>query len=386
MNEVGAASAPGRGTMRDTVGGAGAAAEQRVRPALLTFPAWRDNPYVNIVSLATLARGFEPVGCTKLVTLIGMLRQQPPGSILHFHWTSPVVQKAATESDAAARVTALADALVSFAAEGGSIVWTLHNAVPHELKFETQERRLMALLAEKADVIHVMNAMTADAVLPWVELPRDKLVRIPHPSYAGLYDQSWTRAEARDSFGIGETDLAVVFVGQIRRYKGIGRLLGALDAMEPSARSRAVLLLAGKVADGQESAVRDALPAGVRVVFEQGFVADEALSRWYRAADVAVLPYDRILNSGSAHLAATFGVPVVLPDEPHLVADFEDQPWVSFFDRTRPEASLAAVLAGHAPGAEPGESLARFVRERSPWRISRRMRDEVLLRSLEART
>ena len=44
-----------------------------------------------------------------------------------------------------------------------------------------------------------------------------------------------------------------------------------------------------------------------------GFVADEDLQVYFRAADVAVFPYRRTLNSGALMAALTFGTPVIAP-------------------------------------------------------------------------
>ena len=59
-----------------------------------------------------------------------------------------------------------------------------------------------------------------------------------------------------------------------------------------------------------------------------------------------VFPYERVLNSGSVLLSATFGRPCILPAEPHLVAEFGGQPWVSFYEVGDHQAdSLARSIA-----------------------------------------
>ena len=66
---------------------------------------------------------------------------------------------------------------------------------------------------------------------------------------------------------------------------------------------------------------------------------------WSAPCDVHVLPYTAILNSGSMFLAATLGVPVVLPALEHLVADHGDEPWIEFFDPAAEDRSRAIVDA-----------------------------------------
>ena len=98
---------------------------------------------------------------------------------------------------------------------------------------------------------------------------------------------------------------------------------------------------------------------------------DAEISRWYLAADVAVLPYRAVLNSGSIHLAATFRVPVIIPDEPHLREQFGREPWVAFFDPSDAEASIARLLSDRVlfAGLSPLD-FDSFLRDISPWRVS----------------
>jgi len=50
-----------------------------------------------------------------------------------------------------------------------------------------------------------------------------------------------------------------------------------------------------------------------RILLRPDHVADSELQNYLRAADVVVLPYQEILNSGSAVLALSFDRPVLMP-------------------------------------------------------------------------
>jgi hypothetical protein len=81
------------------------------------------------------------------------------------------------------------------------------------------------------------------------------------------------------------------------------------------------------------------------------------------------------------HLAATFRVPVVLPDEEHLRRQFGGQRWAAFFDPSRPADSIAALLGDESLFAGlADEDFARFTAPITPWRVSRdyrRLLDEL---------
>ena len=75
-----------------------------------------------------------------------------------------------------------------------------------------------------------------------------------------------------------------------------------------------MLAIAGKPAgDALAHEIRSAADADPRIVLDLAFQSDAAIASWLRAADVVVLPYRAIQNSGSAILALSADRPVVVP-------------------------------------------------------------------------
>ncbi|MDZ8171045.1 glycosyltransferase [Microbacterium xanthum] len=339
---------------------------------VLVFPSWRSNPYLNILSLAPRSQGFKFIGETDFYGFLRAARGLRRGDIAHVHWTSPIAQSALTERDASRRVRQFRRALTGMRRRGVRIVWTVHNRLPHELTYRDQERDIYRALAESADAVHVMTADSPAIIADVCEVPREKVRVIPHPSYQGIYDTGVTRDDARASFGLTPDEVAVLFLGQIRPYKGVTTLMRAADRAARDDGRPLALLLAGHTPPGSLAELEPDMPASVRTVTFFDFVPDGDIARWFAAADVAVFPYRRILNSGSVHLAATFGVPAVLPDEPHLRAQYAGQSWVSFFDTGSPEESLTAMLSDSSLLADVDPADVRsFLQAVSPWRVSR---------------
>jgi beta-1,4-mannosyltransferase len=132
----------------------------------------------------------------------------------------------------------------------------------------------------------------------------------------------------------------VAFIGQVREYKNVLQLVHAFRALEDE---RAVLLVAGKPrgtdlrAQLEEAATQDA-----RIRTDLRFIPDDEVQVFLRAADLVVLPYREILNSGSALLALSFDRPVLVPDR-GAMADLQrvaGDAWV----RTYAGELTAAVL------------------------------------------
>lgn len=339
---------------------------------VLVFPAWRDNPYLNLLGLAAHAGGRRFLGATTYDSLLRQADRLRTGDVLHVHWTSPLLQEVEERAEADSRLEKLQALFEGLRARGIGLVWTVHNRLPHELRHPDAEVGLYRALARSADAVHVMAPSTPAVISDVVTLNPTTVRIIPHASYEGIYDSAVDRVTARDSFDLRRGDRAVLFLGQIRPYKGVDALLeGAAHAAQ--VRNDLVLMLAGVVKGLDAEDFVASIPENLRTITQLSFVDDGDIARWFRAADVVVLPYRAILNSGSLHLAATFRRPVLLPDERHLREQFGAEPWIRFFDVTRPAESIGAILAEAELFAQVDpEDFERFTRDISPWATARR--------------
>lgn len=366
----------------------GTRSELRVRAwrpqELLVYPTWNDNQYLNMLRAEPMARGWSMRGTLDLDEVIGWLTRHD-GPVFHLHWTTKITEDAASEVEARARAARIVQAMRSFQRDGGAIVWTIHNALPHDAKFTEAARDLHRELAELVDVIHVLSPSTASVVEPDFPLPPSRVRVIRHSSYAGLVGARVPREQARSAIGMSHERVGVLFFGQLRPYKGIDTLVDALRGLadDPATTGRYELMLAGKPALQLRTELEAIPETGISATMALRFVSDAEVTDWFCAADVCVLPYRAILNSGSLHLAATLGVPCVLPDLPHLRADFGGEQWVKFFDTARSHESIAELIAEewYLEPAVRAAALA-FARAFTPAEMSREYAD--LLDSLVA--
>jgi glycosyltransferase involved in cell wall biosynthesis len=332
------------------------------------FPAYRDNPYLNLMLLAPRARGWNVVESLRLEELEQHLGHLGAGDVFHMHWTAPIVQRTDDDlAEARSRLDRFRTAVDAARSRGARLVWTIHNVLPHDARHLELELELNRYLAATADAVHVMNVDTAAAVSPYYSLDPARLMHIPHPSYQGVYPGTMSRAEARAAFGLRDDEHTVLAFGQMRPYKGLDVLVEAVRLLPPA--DRPVLLLAGRTSHDDRASIDALLGDDLRAVREHEHVDDIDVQRWFRAADVAVFPYRRVLNSGSLHLAASFGVPSVLPDEAHLRTEFGGEEWIGWFDTGDAVGSLAALLAESAGSAEGAEAFSRRL---APFARSRR--------------
>lgn len=353
-------------------------------PILLAcHPSFVTNPYQTLLYGSVRESGFAPVRMVRFDQLDELEDLQVAGfrTVLHLHWLHLVLRDAATEREARRLSAAFLDRLDRYRARGGRIVWTVHNILPHDARFEDLEATLSGEVARRADVVHVLAARTAEIVAPHFELSPDRILHVPHPSYRGAYADHLSRLDARQELGLMPDELVLAVVGVIRPYKGLDELLDAWPHVLAGRPRR--LLVAGAPADepGIEALVeRAALDA--RVIVDARKIPADEIQVFLRAADVAVFPYRRSLNSGALMLALTFGLPVIVPAGGGL-EELVDPAYAVTFE-PGDGGSLAAALE-RAPGiATPEASRAALARatQLDPAELSRRF-GEGLRRMLE---
>lgn len=347
---------------------------------IYSFPHWTDNPFVNLLYVDAQSQGWQVVGSRLLEHFVRLVSDSSPGDVIHVHWTAPIVQRGKDAHDAAQRRTVFEEAITQARARGTTVIWSIHNVVPHDASFLDEELALARFLSDVAERIHILASSTREIVADRYPLDLDALVRVPHSSYWGVYDQSVSRGEARDHFGLAESDVVVGFLGQLRPYKGVDTLVRAIELLQRTNPS-VVLMLGGKTHPDDIEAFDRLVAPLTRVIRSHAFVADDELPLWMRAFDIMALPYRAVLNSGSIALAATYGVPVVTPEQAGFAADFSDESWVTTYDADAVDGA-EALADGIRRRIEAGTSVdataVSWARSYTPFEMSKAFTDTVL--------
>ena len=280
---------------------------------LLAFtPPARTNPFQALLYGRTIDHG---VG-TLPVKTIGELAELPwPGRVVcHLHWIANVLAGAESEAEADDLVATFSDQLDAVQRQGHRLVWTAHNVLPHDARHLAHEIALRQALIAAADAVHVMTDDTVDLFRERAPIPEHKVFHVPHPTYAGAYPDHVSRAEARSELGVRPGEVVFLLFGSLQPYKGVEELLAAFERLASRDLDRpARLVIAGNAPDERFGSELRVWAAGrLDATVEIARVPIEDVQYYYRAADVAVLPYRQALNSGAAMLAVTFGVPVLV--------------------------------------------------------------------------
>jgi glycosyltransferase involved in cell wall biosynthesis len=232
-----------------------------------------------------------------------------------------------------------------------------HNVSDHEARMFERFLTLGAFLAADAFVVHA----EADRARLARRVPRRPIAVLPHPVVDAPQP---SRDAARRALGI--TTPLVLFLGLVRRYKGVDVLLDAAPRIVRETGAKVAVV--GEVFPEarylerrwEHSPVRDS------ILWRDDYVPEEEMSRWLAASDVVVLPYRYVSGSGIAARAIAARRPMAAAAVGGLGETVRPGATGELFTPADPDALARAVervLARPLESWEPG--LARAAEEAS---------------------
>ena len=204
---------------------------------------------------------------------------------------------------------------------GKMVALTAHNvnADRRDSKDSLLNRLTLKFQYRIADHIFVHTRKMESELLDKFHVRKSAVTIIPFGVNNAVPDTALRPAEARERLGIRSGEKTILFFGAIKPYKGLEYLVAAFQQM--AGRERGLrLIIAGESKKGCEeyfSAIEEAISrdsSRERVIQKIEFIPDDEAEVYFKAADVAVLPYKEIFQSGILFLAYSFGLPVIATD------------------------------------------------------------------------
>jgi glycosyltransferase involved in cell wall biosynthesis len=177
-----------------------------------------------------------------------------------------------------------------------------------------------------ADHIFVHTEKMKKELLAEFGVGEKAITVIPFGINNSVPDTCITPAQARQKLGISEDKKLILFFGNIGPYKGLDILVaGFQQVAEKNSSYR--LIIAGNPRRGDEGylemiqhSIRQG-PHGERVIQRIEYIPDEETELYFKAADVLVLPYTHVFQSGVLFLGYSFGLPVIATNVGSLEED-----------------------------------------------------------------
>ena len=123
------------------------------------------------------------------------------------------------------------------------------------------------------------------------------------------------RSEARTLLGLPPSGRLLLFFGFIRKYKGLHVLLQSMPRII-HALPDVKLLVAGEFYEDEASyrTLIERLGLHDHVRIDAAYVSNDAVARYFSAADIVVQPYVTATQSGVAQIAFQFERPLIVTD------------------------------------------------------------------------
>jgi beta-1,4-mannosyltransferase len=234
--------------------------------------------------------------------------------VFHTHWTEAVMQSPSRPKRWAKQVLMLAAVLV-MRVRRVAIVRTMHNIQPPDGLSPVE--RLVLRLVDGGTRLRIR-------INPATVLPGDTpTVTILHGHYVDWFARYERRKSVPGRFG---------YFGLIRRYKGVETLIGAFAQTGDVDLS---LRIGGRPSTPELAAsLREQAADDPRTRLDLHFLEDETLVEIATEAEIVVLPYRFMHNSGSVLAALSLDRPVLVPDNEvnRALSDEVGHGWLQFFE------------------------------------------------------
>ena len=206
------------------------------------------------------------------------------------------------------------------------VMFIVDNAIPHEHRIGDKSFTRWAFGPVRYFIVQ-SEKVWKDILTLLPDLNNNRLQLVAHPIYDCYDHQRWTTETARHELGISESKV-LLFFGYIRRYKGLRTLIKSLPYLEKKFQNDFRLLVVGEFYEGREDILHliEKLKLEDRILLVDRYVPNEEVELYFRAADVAILPYESATQSGIIQVAYDFDLPVITTNVgglPEVVHDGE---------------------------------------------------------------
>lgn len=239
--------------------------------------------------------------------------------------------------------------MLYYRALGKRVVLTAHNVNAGQRDGNDSFVNVLTLRIQYrlADHIFVHTEQMRKELRTGFGLADAKVSVIPFGINNTVPNTALTPEEARQQLGLTNSQKVLLFFGNIAPYKGLEYLLDAVALLASNA-SDYRLIIAGspKNCAPYWEAIRGRIfrpELRSRVVERIEYVPDADTEIYFKAADLLVLPYVHIFQSGVLFLGYNFGLPVIASDVGSLKEDIVEGK-TGFVCKPRDPIDLSAAI------------------------------------------
>jgi len=236
---------------------------------------------------------------------------------------------------------------------GKKLVFTAHNVnIRKRDRTDTWLNRLsLRIQYQLSDHIFVHTNRMKEELASDFAVTADKVSVIPFGINNTVPNTGMTTAGAKRMLSVSDSDKTILCYGQIAPYKGLEYLIDAFSKVA-SRDATYRLIIAGKVKKGHVeywSEIRRKIAGSEfqnQIIERIEHIPDEETELYFKAADVLVLSYTQVFQSGVVFLGYSFGLPAIVADVGSLKEEIiEGQ--TGFVFKPRDSSDLASKIENY---------------------------------------
>jgi len=240
--------------------------------------------------------------------------------IVHVHWPDGYIDQRSWLK--AIQRTLLLSFMMSIAKlKGARLVWTAHNLKPHDAFHPKFSQIFLTQFLKLCNGLIFLTDEGKNSFLQYYPSHKNMpCAVIPHGHYRNSYPNPINQYQAKEELGLVKEKKILLFMGMIKPYKNCDALIKEFSEAK---LNDYILVIAGKPETPKYKEQLELLAKGQdNIHMRLEFIPDDQLHVYMSAADIVILPYKSILNSGALLLALSFNKPVIAP---HIGAFIELQ-------------------------------------------------------------
>jgi D-inositol-3-phosphate glycosyltransferase len=204
---------------------------------------------------------------------------------------------------------------------GKKLVFTAHNvnAAERDGIDSVLNRATLRIQYRLVDHIFVHTEGMREQLARKFDIPQTKVTVVPFGVGDMVPQSSLTPREAKEKLGLRRSDRTILFFGRIALYKGLALLVDAFGRIASLNRNYRLIIAGEPIKESarhweEVHETIESSPMREQVIEEIRYIADDEMEIYLKAADVLVLPYTQIFQSGVLFMSHNFGLPVIATD------------------------------------------------------------------------
>tara|TARA_B100000902_G_scaffold33841_1_gene40650 strand:- start:9746 stop:10891 length:1146 start_codon:yes stop_codon:yes gene_type:complete len=228
------------------------------------------------------------------------------------------------------------------------------------------------ILYSMTDIVLTHNQFSKLEIQKMIDKKDLNIHIIPHGNYIPFISIEDDKNISRKKLGLPVKNKILLFFGLIKEVKGLEILLHSLKEVVNKFPD-VVLVIAGKIWKNNFSKYQEIIDKhnlSKNCILHTYFIKQEDVKHYYSAADLVILPYKRIYQSGVLMMALSYQKPVLVSDLPPLkeviINDFNGFVFKSE-DSNSLSSKLISIFSNHEQLHKVAQQGSVDVTEKYDW-------------------